>query len=311
MPDRFLEERARIGVARPSVIPARRIGERGPVDRAAAAPPGELMLQVPIAIDPLVSKEDFVKLQEILDLNKAQWASARAQGSRFEATGIARCECGEKLYSSSGKRKFDGLRDYYRCRSRQMKTGCSQKPVKREDLDYTIQAFIGTFFTEPDILRSLLSKSSRIGGHRPDGQQQRLEQACAEINRLNKERARLLTFAVKGVFSEQQVQEEARRIDSEISGWNTAVRQVEREIRSASAMDEKAVAAAVASVFAEFEFLNPTHRKALLQKFVSALYVDRGAITKVTVRLPPEVAKMCIHMGKDSSRQSVQMKPET
>ena len=66
-------------------------------------------------------------------------------------------------------------------------------------------------------------------------------------------------------------------------------------------MNEKAVAAAVATVFAEFEFLNPPHRKALLQKFVAALYVDHGAITKVTVRLPPEVAKMCIRMDRDSS----------
>ena len=112
---------------------------------------------------------------------------------------------------------------------------------------------------------------------------------------------------MKGLFSEERLQEEARRIDSEVAGWNAVIRQVERGIRSASAMDEKAVAAAVASIFAEFEFLNPSHRKALLQKFVASLYVDHGAITKVTVRLPPEVAKMCIHMGTDSSPQRERM----
>ena len=107
-----------------------------------------------------------------------------------------------------------------------------------------------------------------------------------EMRRLESEKARLLEFAVKGRFSETEIDNQARRIEREKSACLATIQQAERELRNAMVIDKTTAASSIAMVFAEFEFLHGEDRKSILRKFVSAFYVDAGAITKATLRLP-------------------------
>jgi len=166
-----------------------------------------------------------------------------------------------------------------------MKLGCHEKPLKREEIEYKVHELIRTVFTQPAVLRSLLAKRFR-GGALRDEQQQLLQRARSEISRLKNERARLLNLRAKDLFSEEEIEKEAHRINGEIAPWNATISRVERDMANAVVTDENIAAAAIASVFAEFESLQKTERRNLLHKFVSALFVDGGTITKATVRVP-------------------------
>ena len=125
--------------------------------------------------------------------------------------------------------------------------------------------------------------------------QQQLQDAQTQLNRLNNEKKKLLVRFIKDEFSEEQIQEAARHINSEIAGWTTTIRRLEQEMRTAWATDDKVLATNIASLFGTFSFLNAEERKTLLRKVVVAIHTTSGAISKVILRLPTDVAKLCIH----------------
>jgi len=63
--------------------------------------------------------------------------------------------------------------------------------------------------------------------------QQQLQDAQTQLNRLNNEKKKLLVRFIKDEFSEEQIQEAARHIYSEIAGWTTTFRRLEQEMRTA------------------------------------------------------------------------------
>jgi hypothetical protein len=247
-------------------------------------------------------------VQEILNSSRKHWVSARVEMTHFEVTGIARCACGEKLYSLSGK--GNGGFDYYRCRGRQLKKGCTRTPIRRAALEQTVHEFIRTFFTRPEVLQQLLVKQLQPNPQVLDRQQKKLEEAHTAKKRLSNERRRLLTLTVQGLFPEEQVNAEARRIETQIQACDTTIKQLE-EVRHPLA-DVRVVASAIASVFAECEFLKPAERKTLLRKFISSLHVDDSAITKAIVRLPAGIVKISSHTCMDTQfHNSIEVTIET
>jgi hypothetical protein len=71
----------------------------------------------------------------------------------------------------------------------------------------------------------------------------------------------LLNLTRKGVFSDEEVAAEARRIDAESWSALASKDQQQRELRSAAGVWE--TAQLIASVFAEYQFLSLKERKHL------------------------------------------------
>jgi DNA invertase Pin-like site-specific DNA recombinase len=61
-------------------------------------------LRVKLDLEPLVSEEQFAQAQGILAQRRKSWISSRSEESRFEASGLLYCGCGERMYSKGSGR---------------------------------------------------------------------------------------------------------------------------------------------------------------------------------------------------------------
>ena len=127
--------------------------------------------------------------------------------------------------------------------------------------------------------------------------------AAVELERLKAEKQRLLSLTFKGVFSEEEVATEARRIDAETRSWTALVSkdQQERALRSTASVRDTALL--IASVFAEYQFLSLKDRKHLTCQFVKRIEVADRHFTAVTLSLPSPDEKLRSPTDKDSWRR--------
>ena len=252
-------------------------------------------LRVPIDIQPLVTKQEFARAQEILIGRGNEWVDRRAQESRFESTGILYCgKCGKRMYSRSDPQP--GKHDQYYCKSQfPSGTGCGSPRIWRERLDYTLHSLVAEYFTKREELSSLLASLKSAPRLRPV--MANIEKGNAELARLKAEKMRLLSLSVRGLFDESQIEAESRRIDSEIQNWTAFLQQAEQQRESLSITDNKEVASLLASIFAEFEFLNMRDRKRLLRQFFAKVYIRDGSIVKLAIRVPAPGTNLGIRTG--------------
>jgi len=255
-------------------------------------------LVVGIDLEPLVSMEDFSKVQEILDGKRGRWVSSRTGESRFESSGLLFCSCGQPMYSKGDVRP--GKHDLYFCRSRHPRgAGCGAPAMWREHIDHTLTELVKEIFTKPDAFRTLLEA---VGRDQDDASlNEEIRMAETELTRLQNEKRNLLRLAVKGAYDDADEERERRRIDAEVRFWTSKRDGAKRQIAAASTESLRTLAGAIASVFAEFESLSLSDRKRLLRAHVARVEVGRGGITRVALRLPAPVATNCSRTGTDSS----------
>jgi hypothetical protein len=162
-----------------------------------------------------------------------------------------------------------------------------------------IGSFVTEYFTKRAALMSLLASLNSRPSLRPVIAN--IEKGKAEIARLSTEKKRLLSLSVRGLFDDSQVEDESRRIESEVQSWTAFLRQAERQRETLSVSNAKSAAELLVSIFAEFEFLSVKHRKKLLRQFLAKVYVLDGAIVKLALRVPLSSTNSGIRTDRDSS----------
>ncbi|MBV8069677.1 MAG: hypothetical protein JO270_07220, partial [Acidobacteriaceae bacterium] len=130
-----------------------------------------------------------------------------------------------------------------------------------------------------------------------------IAKAGIELERLKTEKQRLLSLALKGVFSDEEVATEARRIDAEIRSWSALVSKEQQEKTLRSTANVRDTAQLIASVFAEYQFLNLKERKHLTRQLVKRIEVEDKHFTALTLSLPAPDAKIRSRTDMDSWRQ--------
>jgi len=256
-------------------------------------------LIVKLGMEPLISEEDFQKAQELLETRRGEWKSARSKGSRFEATGLLYCHCGQRMYSKSARRS-EGHDSYY-CRSKHACKGCGSPSVKRETIDFTISSFVSDYFLKPAAMELLLKS---VNERKDSGRlTANIERARAEIEQLGAKKRRLLSLAVSGAFSPEEIECEAKCIDADTTAWNATLRKAERDLAAMTIANSRNLALAIASVFAEFQHLQPSERKLLLRRFVSRVDISGDSITGIRMQIPDMSTKMCTRTGRGSWRR--------
>jgi hypothetical protein len=124
--------------------------------------------------------------------------------------------------------------------------------------------------------------------------------AAAELDRLKTEKQRLLGLTLKAVFSDEEVAAEARRIDAEARSWSALVSKDQQQRALRSTANVRETAQLIASVFAEYQFLNLKERKHLTRQFVKRIEVMDRHFTAVTLSLPALDAKIRTRRGAAS-----------
>lgn len=228
-------------------------------------------LRVKLDIEPLVSEEQFAQAQAILGQRRKSWISARSEESRFEASGLLYCQCGERMYSKgSGRCGRQRWLDIYYCRSQHSGgPGCGAPKLSREVTDYWLNSLISEIFLVPTILGSLIERALAPPERSP--REEMMAKAGRELERLKAEKQRLLSLTLKDVFSDEEVATEARRIDSEIRSWSALVSKDQQEKALRSTANLRETAQLIASVFAEYQFLNLKERKHLTRQFMKGI----------------------------------------
>jgi hypothetical protein len=133
--------------------------------------------------------------------------------------------------------------------------------------------------------------------------------AALELERLKAEKQRLLSLTLRGVFSEEEVAAEARRIDAETRSWAALLSKDQQEGALRSTASVRDTALLIASVFAEYQFLNLKDRKHLTRQFVKRVEVVDRHFTALTLGLPAPDAKIRSHRGGAFIAQSAQALP--
>jgi DNA invertase Pin-like site-specific DNA recombinase len=252
-------------------------------------------LRVKLNIEPLVSEEQFAQAQAILGQRRKSWISSRSEESRFEASGMLYCRCGERMYSKgSGRCRRQKWLDIYYCRSQHKGgAGCGAPKLSREVTDYSLNALISEVFLQPAILGSLIEKALAPPERSPIDEM--LAKAAMELERLKTEKQRLLSLTLKGMFSDEEVATEARRIDSEIRSWSALMSKDQQQKALRSTANVRETAQLIASVFAEYQFLSLKERKHLARQFVKRIEVENKHFTALTLSLPVPDAKIRTH----------------
>jgi len=127
--------------------------------------------------------------------------------------------------------------------------------------------------------------------------------AATELERLKAEKQRLLSLTLKGVFSDEGAATEARRIDAEIRSWSALASKDLQQKALRSAANLRETAQLIASVFAEYQFLNLKERKHLTRQLVKRIEVEDKHFTALTLSLPAPDAKIRSRTDMDSWRQ--------
>ena len=114
-------------------------------------------------IDPApVAQERFDRVQSILKEKKTSWRKQRDNKAIFMATGLARCGiCGDRIYTSSGKKKGRVKPGYYYCKRNhyQLKKetgGCRLENIRQDVLDETLIQLVAKYLSDANTIKSLV-----------------------------------------------------------------------------------------------------------------------------------------------------------
>jgi Recombinase zinc beta ribbon domain/Recombinase len=147
-------------------------------------------LRVKLNIEPLVSEQQFAQAQTILGQRRTSWISSRSEESRFEASGLLYCRCGERMYSKGSRHgQRQKWLDIYYCRTQHKGgSGCGAPKLSREVTDYSLSTLISEIFLEPTVLSLLIEQPLEPPARSPIGEM--VAKAATELERLKTEKQR-------------------------------------------------------------------------------------------------------------------------
>ena len=110
-------------------------------------------------IPPLVDKDVFRKVQELLKKNQAQPARQWAY-EEYILTGKLYCgKCGEAMVGRSGTSKSGAKYCYYQCLSQMYKRGCHKKAVRKDLIEGIVLGRIHEVLDNPELLEAIVDKT--------------------------------------------------------------------------------------------------------------------------------------------------------
>jgi hypothetical protein len=221
-------------------------------------------LEISMGIEPLISPERWSAAQVILD-QKRTAARARRRQVRTPALGLGllRCGCGRFHYLRRDYRT--GQHDLFYCGSGYKGESCGAPSIRRELADAAIQTSVAAL-TNAKTLRAILEKVTR----KPAAKPQATAKTERELARCGADRERLVDMRMKDKITEREFDARAARLAAEVRDLEAALPKPEPEL------DPRALAAAVASLLAEFRFLPAAEQCTLARRLFVAFDVVPG-----------------------------------
>jgi DNA invertase Pin-like site-specific DNA recombinase len=259
-------------------------------DRPKILREADEVIRVKVIPDPLVTDEEFQRVQEIVALkNTHHWRHRAGVKHHFTYNGFLFCgECGTTLYGrdacGSKARRHRNPAFYYVCRRRFMgsheKDGkCWTPYMKRDQLEGKLDGIFTDRLTNREFLterlRELDAKSET------DTSRTRIARLQAEITNLRGKRARVLDAFFEAVLTKAERDERLAEIDVRIKGTEELLLR-EAPVQKVSL---RSLMTAFAPLF-DWRFMNRESKRRILAVTVPEIRVKNYQVEGVAVTSP-------------------------
>ncbi len=257
----------------PSASKPGRDGRQGYTPKIMRAP--EDVIRVKVIDRPLISEEQFRRVQTIMDAKKHKhWTTDPNHRSRFAFTGFLTCGlCGGRLYSA-----FTGARkDYYACKNRRLKLGCSARFQPREPLENRINQLLGEQIRKQAFLREIVAGQAANQASKNNSRSAELRLRLAN---LKQKRQRVLDLYIEGIVGREECNTRMLAIQRSVD------RHTELLLREPDAHNHSfRELARFLSPFSRWKSLSPQQKRCVLVSTTAAIHVDRGQILGISMQV--------------------------
>ena len=256
-----------------------RQGDRRKIERAP-----EDIIRVKV-LDPLVSIEEFNRVQKIMDSKQAlHWRHRPDCGRRFAYSGFLACAlCGNLVYTSFRSRNSDsGV--YYVCKSKKVKSRCSSSYMRRDRLEAKLDDLFTQKFSDNNFIRELAdSYISSIQTRAQIQSRNTFENAPSD---LEQRRQRILDAFFEGIIDRADRDTRLARLEEEKKQYQRLLEPTE----SAQKLNTEDLAEML-SPFYEWKFLNREDKRALLSSFCPQIHVADYEVQGLTLLCSDKVTR--------------------
>jgi hypothetical protein len=228
-------------------------------------------------VEPIISLAEWDRAQQIMAERVTHWRKSKLKNEgrdRFLGNSMTYCSCGGAMYTRYGSR--GGHLDVYYCKSQfPSGKGCGMRPIKRVDMDPTIEQTISKL-VDADFLMGALRTALALQTAAPDPARVKREQMLAKLEIGRKE---LLAMVRNGDLTRDEFRREMAQLENEKRALEAMVP------APAPQLDPKDILDLINRAFSEFSFLTYAQKRTLLRGAVKKIIADSHArsITGVTL----------------------------
>ena len=259
--------------------------------------PAEI-ITIKVIENPLISEEQFERVQKIIHTKNRQYFTKKQQHSRFTYAGFLRCGCcGEKIYPSSGGN--NQKKDYYICRAKKdknylnidgKKNNCSSKYYKRSDIDYCLDSFVSAKLITKEYITELIEHNSSQEELEKDIQH--ISELKEQIIRLQKKRDKLIEIFTDGLIEKEPFILKSNKIDSDTTLFKSKI----DELHNTTILGRENIYHTLLdllqySIF-DYEFWTVEDKQTFLRACMNSFTITNDGITDVDIFFSQDKTRM-------------------
>lgn len=264
--------------------PSGRQGERRKIKRAP-----EETIRVKV-LDPLVSEEEFTRVQRLIGLKREKHWRIRADTTRrYTYNGFLTCsECLGPMYTHSSKHDFYVCKSHHprERRKRELRglIPCTNHYMLRQKLEPKLDELLGERLREREFVNRVVDAYNELTEH--PRQPVAVDKAALEdkIENLRKKRQRILEAFFDGVLEKEERDLRFEEIDRELSAYGQLLTESAPAVTQPPVLDLEAILALV-QPFTEWKFLDREDKRTLLGQLCPEISVYRYEIKELTLTL--------------------------
>ncbi len=258
-------------------------------ERKKVRRPQERVIVVKAIDSPLISLEDFNRVQSIVNNVRKVFHTRRTEvPEELWLHGSVYCGvCGSPMYTYSVNRNGRRRDCYFLCKSKKKcyshsLKACNSKWIRAEVVSNSVLGLIRDRLSDKAFLVDLIEKylKSKDFSDKLEGTIIRLTE---KISDLEGQKKKYITLYVNGRFTEQELNKEVDKLTKEINTNKTLMNETLTRKQNMDAMFGKEQIESVVTLFKGFELLNYKERRDILKKTRVKIFVKDDAINGISL----------------------------
>ena len=246
--------------------------------------PADEIIRVQV-IDVLISEEEFLKVQEVIELKRRKhWRSRESTPQRYTYNGFLTCgDCDSPLYTHTSKDEFYQCKSAHpRERRKRERVGlkrCDNRYMLRKRLEPKLDILIGEKLRDPEFIQRVVEDYNEIQKAKSAPKNERA--LGLKLGALTEKRQRVLDAYFDGVVTKKERDCKIAEIDRERNAFQCLLIESVPQTQQRSA-DEIQIAL---EPLVEWDFLEREDKRSLLQAICPEISVFRYTVKSVMVSL--------------------------